>query len=51
MADATTEGQEQKQGQTTAEVSDFSKLLKKEFRPKTDRAKDAVETAVATHEF
>ncbi len=31
-----------------AEVSDFDSLLRKEFRPKTDEAKDAVERAVRT---
>jgi len=30
------------------EVSDFGALLEKEFRPKTDRAKEAVEAAVKT---
>lgn len=32
----------------TAELSDFSSLLKKEFKPKSDRAKEAVEEAVKT---
>ena len=32
----------------TVELSEFSSLLKKEFKPKSDRAKDAVETAVRT---
>ena len=32
----------------TAELSDFSALLNKEFRPKSDRAKEAVEEAVKT---
>lgn len=32
----------------TAEMSDFSSLLQKEFKPKTDRAKEAVESAVKT---
>src|SRR5262245_6898458 len=31
-----------------AEVSDFDSLLRKEFRPKTDEAKEAVERAVRT---
>ncbi|MGH8550947.1 MAG: type VI secretion system contractile sheath large subunit [Methylococcales bacterium] len=35
-------------GKTTLEVSEFSSLLEKEFRPKSDRAKEAVETAVGT---
>ena len=30
------------------EVSDFDSLLKKEFKPKTDEAKEAVERAVRT---
>src|SRR5262245_13946861 len=32
----------------TAEVTDFDSLLKKEFKPKTDEAKEAVERAVRT---
>ena len=32
----------------TAELSDFSALLQKEFKPKSDRAKEAVEQAVQT---
>src|SRR5262245_9979161 len=32
----------------TAELSDFSSLLKKEFKPKSDRAQEAVEEAVKT---
>lgn len=32
----------------TLEASDFSSLLQKEFRPKSDQAKEAVETAVKT---
>lgn len=35
------------QGATT-ELSDFSSLLQKEFKPKSDRAKEAVEQAVQT---
>ena len=31
-----------------AEISDFSSLLKKEFKPKSDRAQEAVESAVRT---
>jgi type VI secretion system protein ImpC len=38
---------EQQQGKTL-EVSDFQSLLKKEFRPKTDRAREQVEAAVRT---
>lgn len=30
----------------TTELSEFSSLLKKEFKTKSDRAKDAVESAV-----
>ena len=32
----------------TLESSDFSALLQKEFKPKSDRAKEAVENAVKT---
>ena len=32
----------------TIEASDFSNLLKKEFKPQTDRAKEDVEAAVKT---
>src|SRR4029079_4747268 len=32
----------------TSELSDFSSLLQKEFKPKSDRAKEAVEQAVQT---
>ncbi len=35
-------------GTTTEETSDFSALLNKEFRPKSDQAKTAVESAVRT---
>lgn len=38
----------QQQPAQTLEVSDFQALLKKEFRPKTDRAREQVETAVKT---
>jgi type VI secretion system protein ImpC len=34
--------------QTTTEASDFSSLLTKEFRPKSDHAREAVEQAVKT---
>jgi type VI secretion system protein ImpC len=47
MADEQTAAVEQ-EGQTTLEVDEFSSLLKKEFKPKSDRAKEAVETAVQT---
>ncbi len=33
---------------SAAEASDFSSLLQKEFKPKSDRAREAVETAVQT---
>ena len=46
MADAKKEGQDQ--AQETIEAGDFEALLKKEFRPKSDQAKEAVETAVKT---
>lgn len=47
MAESNPEAQEQAEG-TTMEASEFSSLLKKEFKTKTDRAKEAVETAVQT---
>ena len=47
MADEQAAAVEQ-EGQTTLEVDEFSSLLKKEFKPKSDRAKEAVETAVQT---
>jgi len=34
--------------ETTAQVSEFDQLLQKQFRPKTDQAKSAVEIAVRT---
>jgi type VI secretion system protein ImpC len=39
---------EQQQGTTTMEVGDFQNLLRKEFKPKTDRAREQVEAAVKT---
>ena len=42
------EKEQQAQQGGTVELSEFSSLLKKEFKPKSDRAKDAVETAVRT---
>ncbi|NRR31433.1 type VI secretion system contractile sheath large subunit [Oxalobacteraceae bacterium] len=46
MSEASTE---QQQGATgTLEVSDFSSLLQKEFKPQSDKAKEAVENAVRT---
>ena len=35
-------------GTEVVAVSEFDSLLKKEFKPKTDEAKDAVERAVRT---
>jgi len=46
---ATTSADVQEQlGQTTLQAGDFASLLQKEFKPKTDKAKDAVESAVKT---
>ena len=42
------ERQEAQQQGGTVELSEFSSLLKKEFKPKSDKAKDAVEIAVRT---
>jgi type VI secretion system protein ImpC len=39
---------DQAAGTQTAEASDFSALLQKEFKPKSDRAREEVETAVKT---
>ncbi|MCZ6837323.1 MAG: type VI secretion system contractile sheath large subunit [Planctomycetota bacterium] len=47
MADANPEAQAESQV-TTIEASEFSSLLSKEFKPKSDRQKEAVETAVQT---
>src|ERR1700751_5711756 len=47
MAEPTPEGQAQ-QTEGTLEMSDFANLLQKEFKPKSDKAKEAVETAVRT---
>ena len=47
MADAETQTEEQGEVQTL-ELDEFSSLLSKEFKPKSDKAKDAVETAVNT---
>src|SRR5262245_58864973 len=47
MADIERAGQAE--GQTgTVEIGDFSALLEKEFKPKSDRAREAVKRAVAT---
>ncbi|MBN3807360.1 type VI secretion system contractile sheath large subunit [Paraburkholderia sp. Ac-20336] len=47
MAEPSTQGQAQP-GETSLEMSDFANLLQKEFKPKSDKAKEAVETAVRT---
>jgi type VI secretion system protein ImpC len=47
MADVDTEKQAQAEAQTI-EADEFGALLSKEFRPKSDRTKEAVETAVQT---
>ena len=45
--DPTSAGDAQPEG-ATIETGDFASLLEKEFRPKSDQAKEAVETAVQT---
>ena len=47
MADQSPEAQAQGAGETL-EVSEFESLLNKEFKPKSDQAKDAVQKAVQT---
>src|SRR5262245_59119935 len=47
MADAKSQ-QDTQSATGTTEVTDFDALLKKEFKPKTDEAKEAVERAVRT---
>ncbi len=47
MADAKTTEEAQKEG-VAVEAGEFSSLLQKEFKPKSDRAREAVETAVST---
>ena len=47
MADAKTTEEAQKEG-VAVEAGEFSSLLHKEFKPKSDRAREAVETAVST---
>src|SRR5215510_9010226 len=47
MADPKSQQDVEAQG-ATVEVTDFDSLLKKEFKPKTDEAKEAVERAVRT---
>jgi type VI secretion system protein ImpC len=44
----TTEEQSQSSGEVTLEAGDFASLLQKEFKPKSDKAKEAVENAVRT---
>jgi type VI secretion system protein ImpC len=49
MAEPTSEGQGQAQpGAVAFEANEFASLLQKEFKPKSDKAKEAVETAVRT---
>src|SRR5438046_424858 len=48
MADAQGKDQTQAAETATLEASEFGSLLKKEFKPQTDRAKEEVETAVKT---
>ena len=45
---STEQAAESQAAEGTLEASDFSALLEKEFRPKSDKAKEAVETAVQT---
>ncbi|WP_118178760.1 type VI secretion system contractile sheath large subunit [Paraburkholderia phosphatilytica] len=47
MAEPGIQGQAQP-GEGALEMSDFANLLQKEFKPKSDKAKEAVETAVRT---
>ncbi|MEM5386210.1 type VI secretion system contractile sheath large subunit [Paraburkholderia phymatum] len=47
MAEPTPQEQTQ-QAEGALEVSDFANLLQKEFKPKSEKAKEAVETAVRT---
>ena len=47
MVDPKAEAQVQPEG-TTLQATDLSKLLEKEFKPKSDRAREAVTTAVQT---
>ena len=48
MADEAQEAQGQEAEATTIAPDEFTSLLQKEFKPKSDRAKDAVATAVTT---
>jgi type VI secretion system protein ImpC len=47
MADAESDRQQQAEG-VAVEADDFGSLLNKEFRPRTDHAREAVESAVKT---
>ncbi len=48
MAEAKTEKEGAAQAQESLGADDFAQLLKKEFRPKSDRAREQVEAAVQT---
>jgi len=48
MADASTEAGEEQAEATTIAPDEFSSLLSKEFKPKSERAKEAVQDAVKT---
>ncbi|WP_296653572.1 type VI secretion system contractile sheath large subunit [Paraburkholderia sp.] len=50
MAEPSTQGQESQQQQAgeLIEAGEFASLLEKEFKPRSDKAKEAVETAVRT---
>ncbi|WP_028217618.1 type VI secretion system contractile sheath large subunit [Paraburkholderia oxyphila] len=48
MAEPSSQQQEAQQGGATLEASEFASLLEKEFKPRSDKAKEAVETAVRT---
>ena len=48
MSTATTELSQQTAGIAEVVTSDFASLLQQEFKPKTDKARDAVENAVRT---
>ncbi len=48
MAEAETEAQAEGAEAGALESGDFNSLLQQEFKPKSDRAKEAVETAVST---
>ncbi len=48
MAEVTTTQTQSPIAQTTEELSDFASLLQKEFKPRTEQAQEAVESAVKT---